>query len=81
METPKEFFTLPPGWDWEGDWEIEPKKGSLITEDFVVTEWVDKRYETINYFDKEDIISQWMNKVFINRETSQCKMRSLNENR
>lgn len=66
METPREFFSLPPGWTWEDEWEIEPLKGSLITEDFAVSEWADKRYEAVNYEDQDDILNFWLDKVSYN---------------
>lgn len=63
MSTPKEFFELPKGWEWEGQWEVEPQQGSLVSEDFMVTNWADKRYETVDYSDDEDIIVSWKSKV------------------
>ncbi|XP_063674366.1 myoferlin-like [Bolinopsis microptera] len=65
MQTPKDFFTVPKGWTWEGEWEIQPKKGSLVSEEFTLKEWVDRRYETVNYFDPGDIETQWWNKDMI----------------
>ena len=64
ISTPKGDFVAPKDWAWEGQWEICPQIGSLITDDFVVKEWTDLRYETLNSSDGDDsIITQWFSKV------------------
>ena len=65
METPKEFFIPPEGWSWERDWDIEPMKSSMQADDFVLREWTDQLYETIDMSDPDFTVTQWFNKVII----------------
>ncbi|KAG1936036.1 myoferlin [Pimephales promelas] len=46
----QEYFMPPVGWEWEGDWRVEPEKTLLIEADAGHTEFVDEVYENETRF-------------------------------
>ncbi|XP_077062220.1 myoferlin isoform X8 [Siphateles boraxobius] len=46
----QEYFMPPVGWEWEGDWRVEPEKTLLTEADAGHTEFVDEVYENETRF-------------------------------
>ncbi|KAK7123004.1 hypothetical protein R3I94_019953 [Phoxinus phoxinus] len=46
----QEYFMPPVGWEWEGDWRVEPEKTLLTEADAGHTEFVDEVYENESRF-------------------------------
>ncbi|XP_062330307.1 myoferlin-like isoform X4 [Osmerus eperlanus] len=50
LKLKQEFFMPPPGWEWEGDWFIDPEKGLLTEADAGHTEFLDEVYQNETRF-------------------------------
>ncbi|XP_055032052.2 myoferlin isoform X1 [Misgurnus anguillicaudatus] len=46
----QEYFLPPVGWEWEGDWKVDPEKSLLVEADAGHTEFLDEVYENESRF-------------------------------
>ncbi|XP_061083381.1 myoferlin-like [Conger conger] len=50
LKLKKEYFLPPRGWDWEGDWFVDPEKGLLTEADAGHTQFIDEVFENETRF-------------------------------